>query len=160
MARVTKRTGSEVEFDRSKLEISLRRAGTSESMAREVGSKIEQVVSEVDPGRGLTTKDLRSGVVSELKSMDASAAERYQNTHRLTAKASDKVESHVCQLHPGTMRSLELSPGASLRLEHAGKSQTVEVEESSSAGQREIHLHNEALRALETPPNTRLAVRK
>jgi hypothetical protein len=160
MAKVTKRTGSEVEFDRFKVEISLRRAGTLESMARKVASKIEQVVFGVEPDGGLTTKDLRSAVLSELKSMNKSATERYQNTHRLTAKASDKVESNVCQLHPETMKHLDLSSGVSLKLEYAGKSHTLRVGESSSVGQREIHLHNEALRTLRTHPDTRLAVRK
>jgi hypothetical protein len=160
MSKVTKRTGSEVEFDRSKLEVSLRRAGAPESTAREVASKIEQVVSTVESDGGLTTQDLRAGVVADLKTTDASTADRYQNTHRLTAKVSDNVGSHVCQLHPETMRSLGLGSGASLQLEHAGKSQTVQVEESSSAGQREIYIHNEALRKLETHPDTRVAVRQ
>jgi hypothetical protein len=160
MAKVTKRTGSEVEFDRSKLVISLRRAGATESRARKVASKIEQVVSTLEPDEGLTTKDLRSDVFSELKSMDPLATERYQNTHRLTAKASDKVQSHLCQLHPETLKHLELSSGVSLKLEYAGKSHTLRVEESSSVGQREIHLHSEALRTLGTHPDARLAVRK
>jgi hypothetical protein len=160
MAKVTKRTGSEVEFDRRKLEISLRRAGTTESRARKVASKIEQVVSTLEPDEGLTTKDLRSDACSELTSMDAAATERYQNTHRLTAKVSDRIESHICQLHPETLKHLELSSGVSLKLEHAGKSHTLRVEESSSVGLREIHLHNEALRTLGTHPDTRLAVRK
>lgn len=113
------------EFTRSKLESSLRRAGASEHIARELTSQL--AIRE-----GLSTSELRSQVLSALRTKDAEAAERYERTRCCRANSSSKVTRDVVRLHPETLEHLGLSSGASLQLEHNGKAHSLRVEESPS----------------------------
>lgn len=153
MSTIRKLSGAQEEFRRTKLESSLRRAGASKSTARELASKLS--IRE-----GMSTTELRSQVLSELKALDAEAAERYEETRCCEAKDSAEVPEDVVRLHPNTLRRLEISSGATLQLEHAGKRQTLRTEESSAIPSRELRVHSEVLRALGASAGTKLSLRR
>jgi len=72
MPKLKKRSGKEEEFDRAKLEKSLRNAGSKEETTRKVAETIK-------PREGLTTAEMRNHVVNELKRHDPDTAKRYEN---------------------------------------------------------------------------------
>lgn len=153
MPRIRKLSGVEEEFERAKLESSLRRAGATESTARELASKLS--VRE-----GLSTSELRSQVLSELKAVDAKAAENYESARCCEAKAAAEVSKDVVRLHPDILKRLGVQAGATLELEHAGKRQTLRVEESSAISSRELHIHSEVLSSLGASAGAKLAIRR
>ncbi len=71
MPKVSKKSGFQEEFQRSKLEKSLQNAGASSAEASEVASQIE-------PREGISTQEIRSEAYSKLKTKNPTAAESYQ----------------------------------------------------------------------------------
>jgi len=153
MPRIRKLSGTEEEFERAKLESSLQRAGTAEQVARELATRLS--VRE-----GLSTSELRSQVLSELRAKDAAAAERYERTRCCAAQASAGVPQDVVRLHPETLKRLEVQPGATLELEHAGRRRTLRAEESSAVSSQELHIHNDVLSSLGASAGAKLALRR
>lgn len=153
MPRIRKLSGIEEEFDRAKLEGSLQRAGASESSASELASKLS--IREV-----ISTSELRSQVLSELKAVDAKAAERYERTRCCEARASTEVPKDVVRLHPDILKRLGVPSGGTLELEHAGKRQTLRAEESSAVSSRELQIHNEMLSSLGASTGAKLSLRR
>jgi transcriptional regulator NrdR family protein len=74
MPTLKKRSGKEEEFDRKKLEQSMRKAGASENTARRIAEGVEH-------REGMATSEIRSHVIAELKRHEPEAAKRYE-THR------------------------------------------------------------------------------
>ena len=71
MPKLKKRKGHEEEFDRNKLEQSLKKAGAKEETIRRVAEAIK-------PREGMTTAEMRTNVINELKRRDPEAAKRYE----------------------------------------------------------------------------------
>jgi hypothetical protein len=86
MTLVNKRTETEEEFDRTKLEESITRAGATEERAKEIASGIDSTTLE-------TTEEIRRLVAEELRKTDAAIAERYEGTRNLAAKKHGDHES-------------------------------------------------------------------
>ena len=74
MPMVKKRSGKEEEFDRKKVERSMRAAGTNENTARTVAEGVKH-------REGMATSEIRNHVTAELKRHEPEAAKRYE-THR------------------------------------------------------------------------------
>jgi len=74
MPALKKRSGKEEEFDRKKLEQSMRKAGASENTARMIAEGVKH-------REGMATSEIRSHVIAELKRHEPEAARRYE-THR------------------------------------------------------------------------------
>ncbi len=74
MPKLKKRLGKEEEFDRKKLEQSLRKAGASENTARKIAEGVKH-------REGMATSEIRSHVIAELKRDEPEVAKRYE-THR------------------------------------------------------------------------------
>lgn len=72
MPKVKKRSGKEEEFDRAKLEKSLKNAGAKEETTRKVAETVK-------PREGITTSEMRNHVIKELKRHDPETAKRYEN---------------------------------------------------------------------------------
>ena len=153
MPRIRKASGVEEEFERTKLESSLQRAGVAEQVAREIASRIS--VRE-----GMSTSEIRSQVLSELRAKDPATAERYEHTRCCAAQASTEVPQDTVRLHPETLKRLGVQPGATLELEHAGRRRTLRVEESSAISSRELHVHSEVLSSLGASAGAKLALRR
>jgi len=153
MPRIKKLSGVEEEFERAKLESSLQRAGAAEQVARELASRISA-------REGMSTEELRSQVLSQLRAKDPAAAERYERTRCCEARASAEVPQDAARLHPETLKRLGIQPGATLELEHVGRRQTLKAEESSAISSREVHLHSEVLSSLGASAGAKLALRR
>jgi len=72
MAKLKKRSGREEEFNRSKLERSMTKAGAKEETARKVAGKIT-------PREGMSTSEIRRKVTEELKRENPQAASQYES---------------------------------------------------------------------------------
>ncbi len=73
MVNVKKRSGNMQEFDRAKLEASLKKAGAREEHATNVAQTITGRVRE-----GITTPEIKQLAATELRRMDATAAQNYE----------------------------------------------------------------------------------
>lgn len=73
MVKVKKRSGNIEEFDRPKLEASLKKAGAKEEHATRVAETVKGKVQE-----GIATSEIKRLATTELRGMDAAAAQRYE----------------------------------------------------------------------------------
>jgi 2-phosphoglycerate kinase len=104
MPLVNKRTETQEEFVRAKLEESITRAGATEERAKEIASGI-------DPTTVKTTEEIRRHVVEELRKTDATIAERYERTRNLAAKKAMEAAMGTVRLHMETMKALGANTG-------------------------------------------------
>lgn len=74
MPKIKKRSGMEQEFDRKKIEGSIRKAEAKEDTARKVAEGVKH-------REGMATSEIRNHVIAELKRHEPEAAKRYE-THR------------------------------------------------------------------------------
>ena len=152
MPLVNKRTDTQEEFDRAKLEGSLTRAGATEETAKEIASGI-------DPTTLKTTEEIRRHVVEELRKTDAAIAERYERTRNLAAKKAMEAAMGTVRLHMETMKALGANTGDSITIEHRGNTHTLKAE-TAPVEIREIHLHETDLEKLGATEGTKLAARR
>jgi len=152
MTLLNKRTDTQEEFNRTKLEQSIIRAGATEETAKEVASKI-------DPTTVKTTDEVRNLVVEELRKTEPAIAERYERTRSLAARKAVEAAIGTVRLHAETMKALRANPGDSIIVEHGGNTHTLRAE-PASVERREIHLHETDLEKLGATEGTRLATRR
>lgn len=151
MPAVRKRTGKEEEFSRAKIERSVRRAGASDAVSREVASRIRHF-------KDISTDEIRAQVYAELRNWDRAAAEHYGSGRRLTAVAAEELDGGIGLVHPETLRLLGLGSGAPLHVEHAGRTESVVAELSPAVNLREIQISIGSLRKLGAAEGTRLTI--
>ncbi|MCK4443664.1 MAG: hypothetical protein KAW09_03910, partial [Thermoplasmata archaeon] len=149
---VNKRTETQEEFDRAKLEVSITRAGATEERAKEIASRIDSTTLE-------TTEEIRRRVAEELRKTDAAIAERYERTRNLAAKKAMEAVMGTVKLHAETMKTLGANPGDSIIIEHRGNTHTLRAE-TAPIEAREMHLHERDLEKLGATEGTRLATRR
>jgi hypothetical protein len=152
MTLLNKRTGTQEEFNKAKLEQSISRAGATEETAKEIASRI-------DPTTVNTTEEIRTRVAEELRKTDATIAERYERTRNLAATKAVEAAMGTVRLHTETLEALGASPGDSIVLEHAGNTHTLRAE-TAPVERREIHLHETDLQKLGATEGTKLATRR
>lgn len=151
MTNIKKRSGQEEEFNRLKVENSIRWAGATDAVAREIASKLV-------PRDGMSTSELRSQVLAELKAEDPAAAQRYERTRTCRARIASDISKEMARLHPDTLRSLGLEAGAPLRLEHVGRTQTVRAEASPKVALDGVGLHTETIQSLGASVEAKVAL--
>jgi len=152
MPKIKKRSGREEEYDRSKLERSIKRAGADEPTSRTISERIK-------PSEGLTTREIRRQVSTELKDQNPEAGKRYESTRSHVVAVSSAVKKGSARLHTDMLKELGAKAGETLEVSHEGKSHKVNIE-PSPADRREIQLHSEALKALGASKGKRVAVRR
>ncbi len=152
MTLLNKRTGTQEEFNKAKLEESVTRAGATEEAAREIASRI-------DPTTMNTTEEIRTRVVEELRKTDATIAERYERTRNLAARKAVEAAAGTVRLHVETITALGADPGDTIVVEHAGNTHTLTAE-TAPVERREIHLHERDLEKLGATEGTKLATRR
>jgi hypothetical protein len=154
MTRLTKRIGTLEEFQRSKVEGSLRRSGATD----DVISKTVQRVTPVDEGE--RTSAFRTRISTELKSQSPETARRYENSRRLMAGRSQTVTEGTAQVNPATLRSYGWKPGETVKVRHDDKSLSVKVEESAQADLRAVQFNSRTLTDLGVSEGTRVCLSK
>ena len=150
MNRVKKRSGELQEFDRTRLTESMKRAGADERIAKDVAEKM--FVAE-----GTPTAEIRKHVADELRKVNPSVAEAYQQTLRLRAKAKDDVQAGTAKVPKKIERVPDVKPGQTARVRHEDKRFEVRIEPTLEA--REVWLSRGDLTTLGAPEGTRVAVR-
>jgi plastocyanin len=149
---VRKRSGETEKFEKTKLERSLRNARVEEQKATDIANRVSE--KEVN-----TTGEIRNMVVEELRKTDKEAAERYESTRRLAARAAIDAAKGVARLTEDTMNKLNLEVGDTINLCHEDHKHTVKAERAA-IGAKEIRLHEEDLKALGVTDGTSIAVRR
>ena len=140
MTRLTKRNGTLEEFQRSKLEGSLRRSGATDDV-------ISKTVQRVTPVEGERTSAFRTRIATELKSQSPETARRYEDCRRLTVGRSQTVTEGTAQVNPATLRSYGWNPGKTVNVRHDDESLSVKVkvEESAQADLRAVQFNSRTL---------------
>jgi hypothetical protein len=152
MPELNKRKGAREQFNRKKLEESVKRAGASEDVA-------ERIASKIDPTKVKTSEEVRKHVIEHLKETDPKTAKRYEETRRLAAKRAVEAAMGTVRLHEETMRALGANPGDTIVVEYRGNKHTLRAE-TAPVERTEMHLHEDDLRKLDATEGTRLAARR
>ncbi len=152
MENVRKRSGETEKFEKTKLERSLRKARADEKTATDIANRVSE--KEVN-----TTQEIRNMVVEELRKTNTEAAERYEDTRRLAAKAAVDTAKGIARLAEETMTRLNLKAGDTIDLCHEDHKHTVKAERAT-VGAKEIRLHEEDLKSLGITDGTQIAVRR
>jgi hypothetical protein len=148
---ITKRSGRTEEFRRGKLERSLRAAGASDQVIREI-------VSELSHRPGVSTEELRTQVLSQLRGRDPASAHRYELARTFRPQARAEIDEESIHLHPEILRRLGCEAGMALRLEHDGHSLYLRAEASSRAPSDRVWVHPRALQFLGVPAGAKVAL--
>ena len=152
MDNVRKRSGETEKFDKAKLERSLRKARVDEKTAMDITNRVSE--KELN-----TTDEIRKRVAEELRKTDAKAAERYEDTRRLAAKAAIDAAKGTARMTEDTMNRLKLEAGDTIDLCHEDHKHTVKAERAA-INAKEVRLHEEDLKALGVTDGTSIAVRR
>ena len=152
MAKIKKRSGEMQEFDKRKLEQSVKRAGASEEVARRVAGKIT-------PSEGLSTEELRRSVSQELKRENESLSGAYTGTRRLRAKEAKDLSSGVVRLNEELLKTHGLQSGQHAHLMNKDMKTEVRVEPAKSADREEIQMSHADLEKLGVSEGSRVNVR-
>lgn len=151
MVKIRKRDGREEEFSAIKFEESLKKAGATPEVAREIAQKA--------PLReGMTSDEIRRYTIEELRRRDARIATNYEMARKLAARRAVDASAGTAKLNEEIFRQWNLTPGEPVELEHAGRKHTLRTVKAP-VGLREIQLNEADLRALGAPEGTRITVR-
>lgn len=148
--KIRKKSGELQEFDRRKLEESIRRAGASSDVVKRVAERIQ-------PSEGLSTQDLRRTVADELRSENMALSGAYMSARRLRARAAQDLSTGVARLHADHLRGL--SSGLNAMLVHGSNRAELRVEPTASAAAHEVLLSRADLQRLGIQEGSRVAVR-
>jgi hypothetical protein len=148
---IRKKSGELQEFDRRKLEESMKRAGASEEVARRVSERIQ-------PSEGQSTDEIRKRVAEELRREDPATSGAYASAKRLRARSTSDAASGVARLHAELLRQLEAKPGDRARLSFGEKTAEVRLEQASAAQPHEVQLHRADLERLGASEGSRVVV--
>lgn len=147
-----KRSGKLEEFDRRKLEESIRKAGASDETARRVAERI-------NPPEGTTTGELRRMVSHELRRENAALSGAYATTRNLRARSTPNLKAGVVLLSEDLLRMHGLTPGQPAYVVHMDKRTDVQVKSADSAKPAEILMSRSDLERLGAADGTRVNVR-
>lgn len=148
--KIQKKSGELEEFDRRKLEESIKRAGASPEVVKRVSEKIQ-------PSEGLSTQDLRRRVAEELQRENSALSGAYMSTRTMRTRASPELNSGVARIHAEHLRGLRSDQNA--LLVHGSKRAEFHIEPTSTAAAHEVHLNKVDLDRLGIQEGTRVALK-
>jgi hypothetical protein len=129
MARIKKRSGEMQEFDRQKLEESIRRAGASRMVSQELGRE------------------------------NSALSGAYTSTRKLRARSAADLASGVALLNEDILKKHGLEPGQNAYVVHMDKRADVQVRMADSVDQAEILMSRSDLEKLGASDGTRVNIR-
>jgi hypothetical protein len=148
--RIRKKSGELQEFDRRKLEESIRRAGASQDVAKRIAERIQT-------SEGMSTQDIRRRVADELRAENMALSGAYMSVRRLRARSASDLSTGVARLHTDHLRGLSSDRNA--MLVHGSNRAELRVEPSASAASHEVLLSSADLQRLGIQEGSRVAVR-
>jgi len=152
VAKVRKKSGELQEFDRRKLEASIRHAGASEEVAKRVAERIQ-------PTGEISSSELRHRVSQELRRENEALSGAYSSTRRLRAKTDSSLAAGIVRMHEELLKEHGLSPGKKAHIEHETKKAEVRVELAKGARPAEIHMSKSDLDKLGASDGSRVRIR-
>ena len=152
MAKVRKRTGELEEFDRRKLEESVRRAGGSPEVAKRISQRVQ-------PEDEITSEELRRRVADELNRESASLSGAYLSTEMLRTRYSSDLGAGIARVHEDLLKRQGARSGAHVFMRHKGREAEVKVESDPKLNPREILVNRSDLEKLGAQEGVRLDVR-
>jgi hypothetical protein len=151
---IIKRSGNTEEFDRKKIEDSLRNAGADLFTAKQIRDKIQE-------GEWMTTSDIREALGLELKEISCELSERYSQVRRFTARNSSKISKGIARLSRDSIDALEVRPGDTLEIKYRDRWQKMRVElDDSPSSHGEIILNSDDMVAIGVVDGNRVKARK
>jgi hypothetical protein len=154
MTTIIKKSGEPEEFDRKKIEDSLRSAGADWLTAKETADMIQ----EKD---GMTTSDIRRALDKELKNLNPELSDRYSGTRRFTARNSSKIAKGVARLSKDSIHALGIKAGDALEIKYRDRWQKMRIEENDGASSHnEIILNKDDMAAIGVIDGNRVKARK
>lgn len=151
MTMVKKRSGEMQEYDRSKLEESMKRAGAKEDVARRIAERIPAA-------EGLATEEIRRKVTEELRKEDPVNADAYLMTRRLEAKVNAETPVDAGRVSEHLAKLFEQQKSLPASLYHGARREDVRVEPAHK-NFGEIWLNKAVLDRLAAQEGARIAVR-
>ena len=152
MVNVTKRGGAPERFDAVKLARSIEAAGASEDTARAVAGIVPR-------NEGITTREIRGIVTSELREVDPEAARVYDSTRAMPARMAVEPVKGVVRLRPLTLERLSLETGDEVEVLRGDKLRRLRAMRAD-VGERAVELHPQDMRSMEVPEGGRVLVRR
>jgi len=152
VVKIRKTTGGLEDFDRRKLEKSIRHAGASEEVAKSISERIE-------PSEGMSTEELRRKVSEELRRKNEALSGAYTTTKRLKARSSSDLKSGVVRMHEELIKSFGIHAGDKVSLTHLENEARVEVQAEGSGNPREVVVNRSDLEKLGAEEGARVNVR-
>jgi hypothetical protein len=104
---IRKRDGTMESLKRGKIERSIRDAGASSKISKDIANSIEVK-------GGMSTNEIRKAVSMKLSSLDPKAAETYDKQRRLSIHQSNDLSAGKILLDNTTLTDLQLKPGDQL----------------------------------------------
>lgn len=152
MAKVTKRSGEVEEFDRKKLEDSIRRSGASPEVAKRIAQKIE-------PKGDTSSEELRRRVAEELRQESSALSGAYVSTKTLRLRSSSDQRSGMVRVHEDLLSKQGSRSGAHVMLRHKDHEAKMQVEADSSLNPHDIVVSKSDLDRLGAQEGVRLGVK-
>lgn len=151
-AKVRKRSGKVEEFDRRKLEESIRHAGASPEVVNRISKRIE-------PKDEISSEELRKKVAEELRRESTTLSGTYQSTRPLRIRASSEAKTGVARINEQLLREYGARSGGHVTVRHKDRETKMEVEARSELDPHEIQVNRSDLDKLGAQEGVRLDVR-
>ena len=152
MTQVRKRSGETEEFDRRKLEESVRRAGASPEVAKRISHRIE-------PNGDISSEELRSRVADELRMESTALSGAYLSTKMLRIRATDDLKPGMVRIQEDLLKRQGARSGEHVLLRHKDREQKMQIEADSDLHPREILVNRSDLDRLGAQEGYRLDVK-
>lgn len=154
MTTITKRSGETEEFDRKKIEDSLRSAGADWLTAKDIAGRVQ----EKD---GMRSSEIRKAIERELKKINNGLSERYSEARRLTVKNSATTTKGIAQVSNDSMEAFKIKAGDTLEVRYRDRCQKMRIEkDDNSLSHNEIIMNENDMAAIGVIDGNRLIARK
>jgi hypothetical protein len=149
---VRKRSGKVEEFDRRKLEESMRRAGASPEIVKRVSQRVE-------PKEETSSDELRKKVAEELRRESTTLSGAYMSTKNLKIRASSEAKAGVARLNEELLKEHGARSGGHVMVRHKDREAKMQIEASPKLSPQEIQVSKSDLEKLGAQEGVRLDVR-
>jgi len=153
MAKVRKSNGETEDFEKSKIERSLKRAGADKDSI----TRIKKIISDSDYK---STDEIRRKITAELKNEgEKKIAEKFARTKRRKVIPSEKVDKGFVKLHQSTLETLDVEENSDVILSYGKKKITLKAQKSHS-GKRVARLNPSDFKKVNLGEGKKVSIRK
>ena len=151
MPKIRKPCGAIEEYDRARLEHSIKSSGASPETARKIADKLR-------PFDGVGVDDIRKTVAVELKGTDPRLEQAYLRSENLISRSSTALSPGVAEISEDVMRRLMASPGQMAVLQSGNSVADVKVQPTNVVPPTEIRVSKRDIERLDARDGSRVTV--